>query len=113
MKSTNDTGSFYDVEDFHQEDLFEHVSCEEDAEDTKEEEVIEGESKSDAFKRITGPRINNIVNELRKLSNAANTRRYEYSKEEVQRMFDYIDIALEKTKSMYTKEKVFLPKFKW
>lgn len=105
--------SNYTVEGCHQEELFESAKGTEDIYDIEEEEVIEGESKSDAFKRITGPRINKIVDELRKLANASNTRRYEYSQEDVDKIFEYIEAATNKAKSMYTKEKVFMPEFRW
>lgn len=59
---------------------------------TVEEEIAihEKESKADAFKRLAIPRVENILDRIRILSNLSDTARYEYSEIQI----DKIETAL-------------------
>lgn len=70
-----------------------------------------GETPAEKFKRISEPRINNAVDELRKLTNLANKSEYAYTPEEIDRMFKHIDEAVLRLKIAY--EKDFMADFKW
>ncbi|MBA7636033.1 hypothetical protein ES703_43646 [subsurface metagenome] len=52
------------------------------------------ESKKDAFRRLATQRTNNVLDRLRVLGHCANPQLYEYSEEDVKRMFKAIDTEL-------------------
>lgn len=84
--------------------------------DPQEESVVQGESKSDAFRRISAPRLNRITDDVRILTKCADVSRYEYSAEDVEMMFDFLQTALEKSKEEFLrsiKASPFMPEFKW
>lgn len=94
-------------EDFDFQEDEELLSPEEEALfDTPSEEDSE-ESKSERFKRVSGRRVNSIVKSLNLLGGMADqTSNYDYSKEEVAIMFNYIEKALETAKTQYADKKV-------
>jgi len=49
------------------------------------------ETKSERFKRIAGKRTNDALDKIRLLGNCANRNTYEYSKDEVNRIFNEIE----------------------
>jgi len=53
------------------------------------------ESKADKFKRIAEPRVRDLINKFRILGNCSNKSNYEYTKIQVDKMFDAIREALE------------------
>lgn len=88
----------------------------EDVEVTAEEEVRSGESKSEAFQRISSGRINRVVDDMRILTKTSDTSRYDYTAADVERMFNYIQTALEKSKGEFMRQinaDPFMPAFKW
>lgn len=59
------------------------------------------ESKRDCFVRIAEARTNKIIDMLRLLGNCSNTTTYEYTKEDVKKIFVAIDEELKATKMKF------------
>ena len=59
------------------------------------------ESKSERFHRVAERRVNNALNALRLLEQCSNRRMYEYSDEEVRKMFREIDRELRRIKDSF------------
>jgi len=60
-----------------------------------------GESRHDKFRRLAQPRVEKVLNDLRVLGNLASKSRYEYTQEEVDRMFESIDARLQEVKTKF------------
>lgn len=58
--------------------------------------------KSERFVRIVEKRTNKIMDDLRLLGNCANKSNYEYSDEDVKKIFSTIEQELKKTKAKFT-----------
>tara|TARA_B100001250_G_C19394629_1_gene612081 strand:- start:60 stop:338 length:279 start_codon:yes stop_codon:yes gene_type:complete len=67
------------------------------------EDTVKDTEKSIKFKEIAEKRVNNTINEIRKLSKCSNTRTYEYSRTDVWRMFGSIQKELRRAKEEYQK----------
>ena len=65
------------------------------------------EDKKQRFKRLAAARTNDILNKLRVLSNCANRSAYEYSDEEINKIFSAIERATKESRS-----KFYFPKHK-
>lgn len=65
------------------------------------------ENKRERFKRLGVYRTNEVLKKLKVLGNCANRSAYEYSEEEVNKVFSEIDRALKETKA-----KFHFPKYK-
>jgi len=59
------------------------------------------ESKKDAFRRLATQRTNNVLDRLRVLGHCANPHLYEYSDEDVKRIFKAIDAELRAVKAKF------------
>jgi hypothetical protein len=59
------------------------------------------ESKKEKFKRIAEARTNKILYMIRLLSNCSNKNVYEYSEEEVSKIFKTIEDQLHESKKTY------------
>lgn len=59
------------------------------------------ESKSDAFRRLATRRTSNVLDRLRVLGHCANPHLYEYSDEDVKRIFKAIDAELRAAKAKF------------
>lgn len=59
------------------------------------------ESKRDAFRRLATQRTNNVLDRLRVLGHCANPHLYEYSAEDVKRIFKAIDAELRAVKAKF------------
>lgn len=57
--------------------------------------------KGDNFKRIATKRTNEILKRIRILGNCSNRAAYEYSEEEVEKIFETIEGALDETKARF------------
>ncbi|MGN9106784.1 hypothetical protein ACTM90_10555 [Oliverpabstia intestinalis] len=57
--------------------------------------------KMDRFKRVAENRTNKIIDQIRLLGNCANKSNYEYSDEDVKKIFSAIDSELKITKAKY------------
>jgi hypothetical protein len=60
-----------------------------------------GETKHERFKRIAAKRTNEILEKIRILGNCANKSSYEYTEEEVNKIFSEIDKQLKLTKARF------------
>lgn len=59
------------------------------------------ESKHEKFKRLATKRTNAVVNKLRILGNLSNQANYEYSEEEVRKIFSTIESQLKIVKTKF------------
>lgn len=59
------------------------------------------ETKRDRFRRLAQGRTNQVIKRLRILGNCADKGRYEYVKEDMERIFTAIDRRLNKTKAKF------------
>lgn len=61
--------------------------------------------KKENFKRIAENRVSKIIDLISKLHNLSNTSFYEYTDEQIDKIFDSIQIELDKQKSEFKKQK--------
>lgn len=69
---------------------------------------LNNETARDRFKRLAACRTNTILERLRVLGNCANRQVYEYTKEDIDKIFSAIEKAVKETKAKFqstTKEK--------
>lgn len=59
------------------------------------------ETKNERFKRIAAKRTNDVLDKIRLLGNCANKNTYEYSKDEVNKIFNEIEKCLKIAKLKY------------
>ncbi|WP_024865626.1 hypothetical protein [Butyrivibrio sp. FCS014] len=59
------------------------------------------QEKSERFKRVAEGRTNKIIDQLRLLGNCANKSNYEYSDEDIKKIFSAIENELRLTKAKY------------
>ncbi len=62
-------------------------------------------TKRERFIEIASKRTNRIIDDLHLLGNCSNKNNYEYTEEDVRKMFNAIDDALKEAKSRYGKTK--------
>lgn len=76
-------------------------------------DMIHKETKSDKFVRLAEQRVNLIIEQFRKLGNLSNTRNYDYTDEQVKKIFSELNKALRKTKTIFNENSNTKPtKFK-
>lgn len=63
------------------------------------------ESKTELFIRLATKRVGSVLKSLRILGNCSNRSNYEYTSEQVEAMFNTIQIALNNTETKYTPSK--------
>ena len=63
--------------------------------------VPAGETKEQKFQRLASYRTNVILDGLRKLGSLSNRNHYEYSEDEIKRIFDTIEDAVTDTKRLF------------
>jgi hypothetical protein len=63
--------------------------------------TLKNENKRDRFRRLAQRRTNLVINRLRILGNCAAKARYEYAKEDMERIFSAIDRRLNKIKAKF------------
>jgi|TARA_B100001964_G_scaffold204518_1_gene234287 light-regulated signal transduction histidine kinase (bacteriophytochrome) len=61
------------------------------------------ENRHEKFKRIASHRTKNALKSLRSLAKLSNTRNYQYTKSEVNKIFSVINNELRVTKAMFDK----------
>jgi len=66
---------------------------------------VEGETKEQKFKRIATARTRRILEDLRLLSNCANTSNYSYTAQDVNKIFSAIEKELKRVKGLFNKPK--------
>ena len=59
------------------------------------------QEKAERFKRVAENRTNKIINSIRLLGNCANKSNYEYTDEEVKKIFSAIEAELKDVKAKY------------
>ena len=59
------------------------------------------ESKKDAFRRLATQRTNTVLNRLRVLGHCSNSQLYEYSQEDVKKIFRVIEAEVKATKAKF------------
>jgi hypothetical protein len=59
------------------------------------------ESKNDAFRRLATQRTNAVLNRLRVLGHCSNSQLYEYSQEDVKKIFRVIEAEVKATKAKF------------
>jgi len=64
--------------------------------------VARSESKKDAFCRLATKRTNAVINHLRILEHCANPQLYEYSQDDVKRIFRAIEAELKTVKAKFS-----------
>ncbi len=62
---------------------------------------INNESSTDRFKRLATLRTNAVLNRLRVLGNCSNRQVYDYTKEDIDKIFAAIDQAVKEAKSKF------------
>lgn len=62
------------------------------------------ENKKENFKRIAENRVNKILTLYKQLENLGNTSFYEYTNEQIEKIFETLEIELENTKKKLIKE---------
>jgi hypothetical protein len=60
------------------------------------------ESRKDRFNRIASKRTNDIINKIRILGNCSNKSTYEYSKEDIDKIFNTLNQELKRTKDKFS-----------
>jgi len=60
-----------------------------------------GETRHERFKRVASKRTNEILEKIRILGNCSNKSSYEYTEEEVNKIFNEIDKQLKLTKAKF------------
>lgn len=61
------------------------------------------ESRQQRFKRIAGARTNKILDMLKLLGNCSNTSNYEYSTNDVKKIFNAIETEVKASKAKFIK----------
>lgn len=59
------------------------------------------ENKHNRFKRVASKRVTNILNHVRLLKNCANTNNYDFTEDDVIKMFSEIQKALRECRTAY------------
>ncbi len=62
---------------------------------------MENESRHERFKRLATKRTNDILEKIRILGNCSNKSSYEYTEEEINKIFSEIDKQLKLTKAKF------------
>jgi hypothetical protein len=62
---------------------------------------MEQETRHERFKRVASKRTNEILEKIRILGNCSNKSSYEYTEEEVNKIFSEIDKQLKMTKAKF------------
>ena len=66
---------------------------------------MENETRNDRFKRLASKRTNEILEKIRILGNCSNRSSYEYTDDEVNKIFSEIERLLKITKAKFVAEK--------
>lgn len=63
------------------------------------------ESKAERFLRLATKRVSSILKSLRILGNCSKRNNYEYTSEQIEKMFESLQIALNNTEAQFTPSK--------
>ena len=67
----------------------------------KKQKTAKKETKRDRFRRLAQLRTNQVIKRLKILGNCAERSRYEYTKEDMERIFTAIDRRMNKTRAKF------------
>ena len=70
----------------------------------------QGESKNDKFKRIATKRVQNAISKIECIGNLSSSA-YQYSQEEIDKIFSSLQQTLDNTRKMFTPKQVVENKF--
>lgn len=62
------------------------------------------ETRRERFKRIAGARTNKILDMVKLLGNCSNTGNYEYSEDDIKKIFSAIESELKNAKAQFSKQ---------
>ena len=72
------------------------------------------ENSRERFLRVSSKRVTNVVDSLRLIDNIGRQPEYyEYSEEDIEKMFSYIRKAVNKAEYSFKNSKKFMEEFKW
>lgn len=57
--------------------------------------------KQERFKRVASKRVQTVIDTLRLIRNCANRNNYDYTEEDVEKMFTAMDRAMKETRAAY------------
>jgi len=60
------------------------------------------ETRKQRFERIATKRVTRILNDLRLLGNTSNRSSYDYTEEEIKKIFDTIELSTKNSKSKFS-----------
>jgi len=66
---------------------------------------VEGESKSDKFKRLATKRVKNAISKVELIANLAGSS-YEYTPEEVEKILTALQGSVDKVRAAFSKQKI-------
>ena len=67
------------------------------------------ESKNEKFRRLAKTRVEMVREGLRKVGNLSSTTNYDYSEEDVEKVFEFIDERVKEAKKMFSTEQTAAP----
>lgn len=65
------------------------------------DEDIPNETKAARFSRLATKRLRNVMNQMRILGNCSSTATYEYTPEQIEMLFEYIDKSVDELKQAF------------
>lgn len=72
------------------------------------------ENSRERFLRVSSKRVTNVVDSLRLIDNIGRQPEYyEYSEEDIEKIFSYIRKAVDKAEYSFKNSKKFMEEFKW
>lgn len=71
----------------------------------------ETETKREKFKRLVKPRLEKVLKYLRLIGNLSNTSNYEYTEEDIDKIYGYIADATEEMKKKFSGKKKVVVQF--
>jgi len=75
------------------------------------EKTVEGESKSDKFKRLASKRVVNAISKIELITNLAGSG-YEYTPEQVEKILGALQGSVDKVKAAFSRQKIEKTNFK-
>lgn len=69
--------------------------------------------KSEKFKELAEKRVNNAIDEIRKIGNLGNKSRYEYTDKQVKQIFVSLESSIKEAKVKFSGERESSLKFKF
>ena len=71
------------------------------------------ESKAELFLRLATKRVSSVLKSFRILGNCSNRNNYAYSSEQINKMFEVLQVALNNTEAKFTPSKQETESFKF